>query len=138
MRSIVVDAGAIDGLLDTTDRHHARAVEFFASVRPNDRLVSTWPALTECFYLLERGQAALFEWLAASGVEVADFALDDLPAMQRWAAAYRDREVDFADATLVWLAGRERTNFVATTDFNDFEAYRLPGGRRFRNLLARP
>ena len=138
MRSIVVDAGAIVGLLDATDRHHARSVEFFASVRANDRLMTTWPVLTECFYLLERSQAALFEWLASRGVEVADFALDDLPAMQRWAAAYRDREVDFADATLVWLAARERTTLVATTDFNDFEAYRLPGGKRFRNLLARP
>lgn len=138
MRSIVVDAGAVVGLLDATDRHHARAAEFFAELRPNDRLITTWPVITECFYLLERSQAAMHEWLAGQGIEVIDFGLDDLPAMRRWSEGYRDREVDFADATLVWLAGRERTALIATTDFNDFEAYRLPRGKRFRNLLQRP
>ena len=110
---------------------------FFASVRPTDRLITTWPVVTETFYLLEKSQPAVFEWLASRGLEVLEFTLDDLPAMQRWGAGYRDREVDFADATLVWLAGRERTTLIATTDFNDFEAYRLPGGKRFRNLLQR-
>ena len=113
-------------------------MEFFASIRPSDRLISTWPVVTECFYLLEKSQATVFEWLASRGLEVLPFALDDLPAMQRWREGYRDREVDFADATLVWLAWRERTILIATTDFNDFEAYRLPGGKRFRNLLLRP
>ena len=138
MRSIIVDTGAIVGLLDAADRHHARAAEFFAAVRPNDRLITTWPAITECFTLLAKSQPEMYEWLAARGIEVADFSIDDLSAMRRWSAGYRDREVDFADATLVWLAGRERTAFVATTDFNDFKAYRLSRGRRFRNLLQRP
>lgn len=138
MRSILVDAGAIVGLLDAADRHHARAVEFFASVRPTDRLITTWPVVAECFYLLEQSRSALFDWLESCGIEVVDFTLDDLPAMRRWSAGYRDREVDFADAALAWLAARERTALIATTDFNDFEAYRLPGGKRFRNLIARP
>ena len=57
--------------------------------------------------------------------------------LRAWASRYADREVDFADATLVWLAGKQRTNLIATTDFNDFEAYRLPNSRSFRNLLTR-
>lgn len=137
MRSIVVDTGAIVGLLDTADRHHAHAAEFFAKLRQNDRLITTWPAITECFYLLEKSQSAMYEWLAVRGIEVIDFSLDDLPGMRRWSAGYRDREVDFADATLVWLAVRERTALIATTDFNDFETYRMPHGRQFRNLLQR-
>ena len=107
------------------------------SVRPNDRLLSTWPAVTECFHLLDRSRNALFDWLASSGIEIIDFRLDELERLRRWINGYRDREVHFADATLAWLAAEERTTLVATTDFNDFETYRLPGGKRFRNLIAR-
>lgn len=93
--------------------------------------------MTECFYLLDRSRDVLFDWLASSGIEIIDFRLDELEELRRWMDGYRDREVDFADATLAWLAAEERTTLVATTDFNDFEAYRLPGGRRFRNLVGR-
>jgi predicted nucleic acid-binding protein len=50
---------------------------------------------------------------------------------------YADRPMDFADATLVHLAGRERLNVVFTIDHNDFETYRIGGRRRFRILPAR-
>ena len=45
---------------------------------------------------------------------------------------YRDRQNDFAAATLVWLAGARNTDLIVTTDFR---AYRLPDGRSFRLLL---
>ncbi len=62
----------------------------------------------------------------------------DLPAMRMWRERYEDREVDFADQTLVWLGDERRTNLIATTDFDDFEAYRLPNGKPFKILIARP
>ena len=42
-------------------------------------------------------------------------------------------------AYLAWLAAEEeeRTTLLATTDFNEFEACRLPRGRRFPNLIGR-
>ena len=137
MRSILVDTGAVIALLRPTDRHHAQAEAFFRSLHGTDRLFTTWPVVTECTFALERNRDALFDWLLASGITVVDFALDDVALMRAWASRYSDREVDFADATLVWLATRQRTNLIATTDFNDFEAYRLPNRRTFRNLFAR-
>ena len=137
MRSILIDTGAVIGLLSPTDRHHARAEAFFASLRGTDRLFTTWPVITECTFALDRNRDAFFEWLLASGITLVDFALDDVPMMRAWASRYRDRTVDFADATLVWLAGRQRTNLIATTDFNDFETYRLPNRKAFKNLIAR-
>lgn len=137
MRSILVDTGAVIGLLSPTDRHHARAETFFASLRGTDRLFTTWPVITECTFALERNRDAFFDWLLASGITLIDFGLDDLPMMRAWASRYRDRAVDFADATLVWLAVRQRTNLIATTDFNDFETYRLPNRKAFKNLIAR-
>ena len=138
MRSIIVDTGAIVGWFDPGDSHHERAAEFFASLRPNDRLLTTWPVVTEVSHLLDRNRAVFFDWLALSGVEVINFSLEDFAAMRRWMAGYRDREIDLADASLAWLAGHENTTFIASTDFNDFAAYRIARGKRFRNLIAAP
>ena len=43
-------------------------------------------------------------------------------------------EMDFADATLVWLAGDTGVLSVMTTDVRDFSRYRLPDGRAFEIL----
>ena len=50
---------------------------------------------------------------------------------------YRDRPMDFADATLVLLARRESLTTVFTVDHDDFETYRVEGRRRFRIYPAR-
>ena len=47
---------------------------------------------------------------------------------------YWDRPMDFADATLVYLAQRENLSTVFTVDRADFETYRIDGRRRFRVL----
>jgi len=51
---------------------------------------------------------------------------------------YRDRPMDFADATLVHLAERESLTSVFTVDHDDFETYRIAGRRRFRVVPLRP
>jgi len=51
---------------------------------------------------------------------------------------YRDRPMDFADATLVHLAERESLTSVFTVDHDDFETYRIGGRRRFRVVPLRP
>jgi predicted nucleic acid-binding protein len=44
--------------------------------------------------------------------------------------------MDFADATLVLIAGKTGIAEVFTIDRRDFEAYRTLAGRRFKLLLA--
>jgi predicted nucleic acid-binding protein len=50
---------------------------------------------------------------------------------------YADRPMDFADATLVHLAARERLSTILTIDHDDFETYRLPGRKKFTVLPRR-
>lgn len=50
---------------------------------------------------------------------------------------YRDRPMDFADATLVHLARRESLSTIFTIDHDDFETYRIEGRRRFRIVPER-
>jgi uncharacterized protein len=137
VRSILIDTGAVIGLLKSSDRYHAQCEAFFAALHATDRLLTTWPVVTECVFAFQRNRDAFFDWLQHGGLTVVDFTLADVQTMRKWAARYHDREIDFADASLVWLAARERTNLIGTTDFNDFEAYRLPNRKSFRNLIAR-
>jgi predicted nucleic acid-binding protein len=137
MRNILLDTGAVVGLLRPSDRHHEHAKHFFSSLRPSDTLLTTWPVVTECAFIMRRREDEYWDWLLSSEVQIVDCALDDLPGMRDWRKRYADREVDFADQTLVWLGDRRRTNLIATTDFDDFEAYRLPNGKSFKNLITR-
>jgi uncharacterized protein len=138
MRNILLDTGAVVGLLRPSDRHHIKVKAFFAALRPTDVLLTTWPVITECAFILRATEAAFWDWILESEIQVFDFALGDIPHMRKWWEEYPDREVDFADASLVWLAHQRRTNLVATTDFDDFETYRLPSGKSFKLLIARP
>jgi predicted nucleic acid-binding protein len=137
MRNILVDTGAVVGLLNDKDRYHERAEEFFASVRPADKLLSTWPVITECSFLLRHREDIFWNWLLESDIEIIEFTVADIPAMRAWRSKYDDREVDFADATLAWLGGERRTNLLATTDFDDFDTYRLSNGKPFKLLIER-
>ncbi len=44
---------------------------------------------------------------------------------------YADRDIDFSDAALIWLANRTGVRHILTTDRTDFGVYRLKGGKRF-------
>jgi hypothetical protein len=79
-----------------------------------------------------------WDWLLDSEVQLVDFGLDDLPRMRARRKRHADREVDFSDKTLVWLGDQRRTNLIATTDFDDFEAYRLPNGKPFKYSSIAP
>jgi predicted nucleic acid-binding protein len=137
MRNILLDTGAIVALLRLTDRHHTRSKEFFASLRPSDALLTTWPVVTECAFIMRHAETVFWDWLLSSEIEVVDFALDDIPDLRVWRATHADREVDFADASLVWLATARHTRLIATTDFDDFETYRLPSQEALELLIPR-
>ena len=57
-----------------------------------------------------------------------------MPALHNLMSKYCDRPVDFADATLVYLARRESLSTILTVDIADFTAYGIEGKRKFRVL----
>ncbi len=58
----------------------------------------------------------------------------ELPHLEALMLRYCDHSMDFADATLVYLAKREKLATIFTVDRADFEIYRIEGQRRFRVL----
>ena len=104
----IIDTGAILALLDREDRWHRACVQAFAGLRLP--LLTSEAVLTELFHLVgdsRREVEAAWKFIRSGAVSVAPMADADLPALDALMARYRDRPMDFADATLVHLAHRE-------------------------------
>jgi hypothetical protein len=133
----LIDTGAILALLDRTDRWHRICVDAFAQLRLP--LVTSEAVLTELFHLVGDSRHEMESaWRLVRSGAIALAAIDDpeLPHLQALMSRYADRPMDFADATLVYLARREGLSTIFTVDRADFDTYRIEGRRRFRVLPA--
>lgn len=141
MSASLLDTGPIVALLDSSEPHHTQVHRFFAHAQPQ-RFLTTGAVVTEAFYFLADvpgGPARLAAFLDASATEVRDaFAADALFAAARLMSKYRDIPMDFADATLVWLAEQTGTGRVLTLDRRGFSVFRFAKSRRFTLLLEEP
>jgi hypothetical protein len=136
--SALIDTGAILALLDSSDRWHRLCVESFRQMRLP--LLTSEAVLTELFHLVgdhRREVESAWKFLRSGAIDLAPIAGSELPQIQLLMSRYWDRPVDFADATLVHLAGRESLSTIFTVDHADFENYRIEGRRRFRILPAK-
>ena len=134
----LIDTGAILALVDSNDEWHEACVEAYN----HNRLpwLTTEAVLTEAFYLVRRNlrdDRAVWTLLRSGAVRMSVIANEELPQIQALMAQYADRPMDFADATLVHLAARERLSVILTIDHDDFETYRLPGRKKFTVLPRR-
>ena len=139
MRSVLLDAGPQIALFATDDTYHARFNGLVSELSEAGlRLMTTWPCVVEAAYLLEPPQRyELLRWIELGGAVVYPFAAHDLRDMVRWMRRYTvagKREMDFADASLYWLATETGITEIMTTDVADFSRYRLPDGRTFSLL----
>jgi predicted nucleic acid-binding protein len=104
-------------------------------------LLTTEAVLTELFHFVgdgEREVQAAWRLVHSQAITLASITDRDLPELRSLMDLYSDRPMDFADATLVHLAQRERLNTVFTIDFSDFQTYRINGRQRFRIIPDPP
>jgi predicted nucleic acid-binding protein len=90
--------------------------------------------VTEAMYLLEfsvSAQGALLEMIERRALQVLGLDTDDMPKIRTLMRKYEDLPMDFADATLVHVANREKIHQVVTLDRRDFGVYRLKRGQSF-------
>jgi predicted nucleic acid-binding protein len=136
----LIDTGAILALLDRTDRWRRICVDAFQQLRLP--LVTSEAVLTELFHLVGDNRQEMqgaWKFLRSGALALAALEDSELPQIHSLMTRYRDRPIDFADATLVHLARRESLSTVFTVDYADFETYRIEGRRRFRVLpVSRP
>jgi predicted nucleic acid-binding protein len=128
--SILVDTGFLVSLFRPADRLRAQAREcLLANRRP---LLTAAPVIVEtCFFLDATGKGRLLEWAQRGAVAVAEVPVSSYAEIGTIIRKYADRRIDFADATLVWLANNTGMRDILTVDEADFSVYRLKGGKRF-------
>ena len=139
MQTALVDAGAMIALFDDADDFYERYTGIFNELLARRvQLVTTWPCVTEASYsLAPKNHLALLEWLQNGAVSIQNFSAADLQPMVGWMEQYTERSktiMDFADASLYWLAIELKTTLVLSTDRRDFSRYRLPDGQAFEIL----
>jgi len=134
----LIDTGALLALLDRTDRWHRICTETIQQLRLP--LITSEAVLTELFHLVGDSRAEMegaWKLLRSGAVTMLPIDDSELYAVHALMSRYWDRPMDFADATLVYLAKREALSTVFTVDFRDFETYRIDGRRRFRVYPAK-
>jgi predicted nucleic acid-binding protein len=135
---ILIDTGPIVAFFDKDDRCHSLCLEVLKKIR--HPLVTTWPVITECFYLLNFSwevQESLWGYIQRGGVEIYPLDREMEIRCRDLMKQYRDLPMDLADATLVAVGEKIEASTVFTLDHKDFSIYRLKHKKGFKLLPTR-
>ncbi len=136
MQKVVVDAGPLIALFNSRDRYHQVVLDFVRDF--NSHFISNHAVVTEVTHLLDfsvNTQLNFLKWIQKGGIHIQAILDEDLDRIITLTAKYRDRPMDFADASLVALSERMGIRDIATLD-QDFYVYRLRNRKTLHNVLA--
>ena len=122
------------GFLVATFRKHDRLSDFAKTYLAKHRhgFITVAPVIVEtCFFLDAQEKRNLLEWVQRSGLDVVDWPVSAYPQVDAIITKYADRDIDVADAALIWLAIKTGVRAILTIDIKDFSVYRLTGSKRF-------
>lgn len=130
MSRTLVDTGFLVALFRSRERLNTAAKAWL--VQHRQPLLTVTPVIVETCFFLDAGQKrALFEWVGRGGLEVAEWPMSAYAKTDAIIAKYADRDIDLADAVVVWLSTETGDRSILTVDIADFSVYRLSGGKRF-------
>ena len=124
MKKALIDTGPCIALFDRDDRFHKEIKNFMKNFR--GRLITSWAVVTETLHMLDfdhRVQVDFLRWLDRGALEVAGPVKEDLIRIIELTEKYKDRPIDFADASLLAIAERKELTAVISID-SDFQIYR--------------
>ncbi len=129
MERLIADTGYFVAFSRRSDPRHSGAAAFADGF--SGQLVTTSAVVVEaCHFLAPDAQINL---LNSTGprLAVVDVPVPSYPDLAATIRKYSDHEIDFADASLVWLAEKSGLRRILTVDVSDFSSFRLGGGKRF-------
>ena len=135
LNEILIDAGPIIALFDKDDSYHEKIVQCIKDKRY--RLVTTTAVVTEVSHMLDFNvsvQIKFLEWIEMDGIKLYEIKQKDIKEIIELTKKYKDRPMDFADATLVITAKRTGIKKIISID-SDFDIYRLPGKELIENVF---
>lgn len=134
---IIIDTGPLVSFFDGSDQFHKKCVEILKDI--NEPLVTTWPVITEAFFLLDfswKAQESLWKFLLRGGLEIKGLGEKALVRCQVIMEKYKDLPMDLADATLVVLGEELKLVQIFTLDLKHFQIYRPLHVKRFDLIPA--
>lgn len=127
---LIVDTGFLVALYIRRDKLHSHALNFLQ--KNQQSLITTSAVIVEsCYFLDSKAKVALLNWIQRGGVEVVDIPIVAYSEIAQTIEKYADHDIDFTDATLIWLASKYRYQQILTVDKNDFSAFRLKNNKWF-------
>lgn len=84
-----------------------------------------------CHFLGLDSRRAFLEAIARDGPAIVEVPPEAYPELARTMQRHKEKDIDFADAALVWLAEHTGHRAILTVDEADFRRFRLKGGGRF-------
>ena len=135
LNTILIDAGPLIALFDKDDNYHNKIIEFLKDKK--FKYITTNAVITEVTYMLNfsiEAQISLFEWIMKEGVLLQEIQQNDISRIVELTKKYRDRPMDYADATLVVAAEKTGINQIISID-SDFDIYRLPKKVKIENIF---
>ncbi len=133
MKRVLVDTGPLVALLSSGDEHHEACVSALRKLPAP--LLSCWPVITEAAWLLRGSPHAverLLENIDGGFLELLPLAGAESRGVAAVLRQYEEIRPQLADASLVYLARRERVETIFTLDRRDFSIYRAARKRFFR------
>jgi len=135
LNTILIDAGPLIALFDKDDKYHTQIIECIK--KEKYRFITTTAVITEVTHMLDFNvdvQIDFFEWMIKDGVVLQEIEQNDISRIITLTKKYRDRPMDFADATLVIAAEKTGIKHIISIDA-DLDIYRLPGKVKIENVF---
>jgi uncharacterized protein len=135
LNEVLIDSGPLIALFDKDDKYHHRILNFIKTGR--FRFITTIAVITEVLHMLDFNvevQLLFLEWIANKGMSIFDIYQHDMARIIELTKKYRDRPMDFADASLVLAAKKTKIQKIISID-SDFDIYRLPKKEKIENVF---
>jgi uncharacterized protein len=135
MRKTLIDSGPIIALFDKSDKYHLSVLKFMKTFR--GELVTSWSVVTEVTHMLDfnlQVQIDFLKWCEIGGVNLYEISQDELRDIRVMIEKYSNVPMDLADATLMYIANKEKIKNIISID-SDFDIYRTLKKQNLNNLL---
>lgn len=132
-RVILMDTGPLVAMANAGDAQHETVLDELD--RMHDDLVSTWVVIGKAAWSLRKRPSAVEEMLSAFVSDI--FRLyrlyeESLPWISKFLRKYADLGAQLADASLMYVAEKEKIDTVFTLDRRDFSVYRTNKNRALK------
>ncbi len=135
MQKTLIDSGPIIALFDRSDNYHTKVLNFLQDYQ--GKLITSLAVVTEVSHMLDFNlnvQIDFLKWIELGGLEIYNISQNDIANIREMMQKYIDIPMDFADASLMYIANRENIKDIVSID-SDFDIYRTLKKQNLNNRL---